>query len=431
MPISSPQDRLAAFWTGVRTAWEGMQGGDLDLNDDFSAFFEGWRAAIDPVEREHTTGTLSIGSSYSGFEPPYGASEEIIDSQVEDGVATVVTRSTGARERYQEYRLVDEADGWRIDTVSTMFSDPFGPAIEGLAARVDEATLDAPMAPLSPRYRLDGDGLFTPGRQVTLATGEQTVIEVRELGGFECRSGVLTVFDLGRDDAEPFARRVAPGTFTADVAIVEGRVGALRVRLADGDPVAWHPADAVGAGNVVGVDYANLAVIDLADLAEVSLRVKEAAYNAWTQLPSPAASLLDFSTGRPFGAVSSSGWGDGSYPAFWGVDASGTPVRLLVDFQMLVRVERGTIRVPWPADEFVVPDPRLEGVVLRPSTGLLRSRLEVDDEWGFIEAVRVVDDRGRVLADSEEDGDLSELAVKGRPSNWTIELDAYLGWQHV
>jgi hypothetical protein len=33
--------------------------------------------------------------------------------------------------------------------------------------------------------------------------------------------------------------------------------------------------------------------------------------------------------------VVDSGWGDGGYPVYWGIDASGKPAVLLVDFRLL------------------------------------------------------------------------------------------------
>jgi hypothetical protein len=33
--------------------------------------------------------------------------------------------------------------------------------------------------------------------------------------------------------------------------------------------------------------------------------------------------------------VFSSGWGDGSYPSYFGLDAEGTPLVLMTDFQIL------------------------------------------------------------------------------------------------
>ena len=103
-----------------------------------------------------------------------------------------------------------------------------------------------------------------------------------------------------------------------------------------GDPadvVAWHPANVPDSGHICGVDAGNLAVFDLVSFAALNVRQKEALYEDSVVNPSsdPMAQMLTI-VNENDGVVVSSGWGDGAYPVHWGVDASGEPVVLLLDF---------------------------------------------------------------------------------------------------
>ncbi|HVY45567.1 MAG TPA: DUF4241 domain-containing protein [Minicystis sp.] len=49
----------------------------------------------------------------------------------------------------------------------------------------------------------------------------------------------------------------------------------------------------------------------------------------------PNAHVFSLREGAPDSAVSSSGYGDGSYPVYWGIGAEGELVELVVDFLVL------------------------------------------------------------------------------------------------
>ena len=46
--------------------------------------------------------------------------------------------------------------------------------------------------------------------------------------------------------------------------------------------------------------------------------------------------------------VVSSGYGDGSYPCYWGLDAQGKPVSLVVDFLVIAEFLTDRCKLPWP-----------------------------------------------------------------------------------
>ncbi len=169
---------------------------------------------------------------------------------------------------------------------------------------------------------------------------------MRGAGSLVSDSGVLTVVDLGydNDDALPLARRVAPGTYPVQVGTAYGRNTALRVLLSPAEPVAWHPAGTVH-GHVFGVDAGNLCVADYPSYAAVSRREKERVTDVLARTTDrPAVLPLTFGGEHAVGVVADSGWGDGAYPAFWGVDATGAIAQLVVDFLVLVTEQDGVLR---------------------------------------------------------------------------------------
>jgi len=181
----------------------------------------------------------------------------------------------------------------------------------------------------------------------------------------------LTVVDFGYDATmlEPLERRVTPGSYAVDVAIAYDRCAAMRISLGPGEPVSWHPAVSPDGGHVAGVDAGNLAVLDLPAYAAASVRDKERAYDDFTLNPAQDSGLLLAFDGRPpIGAVSSSGWGDGAYPVYWGVDAQGRPVQLVVDYLVLSRALESELVLPWADGPLPHPDLNEAGLALHTET---------------------------------------------------------------
>jgi hypothetical protein len=191
---------------------------------------------------------------------------------------------------------------------------------------------------------------------------------------------------------------------------------AMRVLL--GDParvVAWHPANVSGGSHVFGVDAGNLAVFDLSSFDGLTVGRKERVYDDTVVNPTsfPAADML--SLARPNdGAVAHSGWGDGAYPAHWGVDEAGAPIVLLVDFLVTCR---------WPTDTVQLDvTERSPGFLSHERLAEANVSLRIDD-----------DGRGAVLEVGGEtaalkilDADGAELCnVKWLGCQWSAGVTTY------
>src|SRR5690606_4309995 len=109
---------------------------------------------------------------------------------------------------------------------------------------------------------------------------------------------------------------------------------AVRVRLSDHAPTVWHPASTVGSGHVFGVDAGCACVVDHVAYATMTGRAKAAALRDYETATRPAAKV--FTAGDCVGRAFDSGYGDGGYPAYWGVDADGNVAQLVIDFMVLV-----------------------------------------------------------------------------------------------
>lgn len=406
---STPAKRVAAFQTDYLTVWREaapLFERDEDGERDWSAF-DRWRELTAGLDERHALpGTsLGLGNSFSG-QPEYDPAAESVTTATEDGDRALVqtTRDGGFGIRFREYELARRDGDWRIDRIGDYFEDPSGPfcppaRLAELTAGVGPAT---PVRPLpAAESRIDVGALFVE-RDVVDADGEVSRIEVRPAGSVLSPSGVLTVVDFGYDAAQLHAleRAVPPGRYAVDNAVAFGRTAALRVTVAPGDPVSWHPACDAQGGYVHGVDAGNLGVFDLPAYAAVSIRDKERTYDRWAMRFEPGrAHLLDFGGGQPIGVVCDSGWGDGAYPAYWGADAEGGTVQLVLDFLVLSRAVEEEVSLPWA--DGPLPSATLAdlGITLATQTRrkLLTSTswLLVSDPQEHVLAVEVRDATGR------------------------------------
>ena len=114
-----------------------------------------------------------------------------------------------------------------------------------------------------------------------------------------------------------------------------GRNAAVRIRFTDDQPVEWHPASLADSGHVVGVDAGCVCIVDYVGYASMSRRSKAAALTAFFAETRPCAMTFDLASGG-IGVATDSGYGDGNYPVYWGVDSEGRIAQLVVDFMVLV-----------------------------------------------------------------------------------------------
>jgi hypothetical protein len=185
-----------------------------------------------------------------------------------------------------------------------------------------------------------------------------------EVGVLRVPSGKIVVADpvyFGDSFTQPFKREILPGAYPVDLVIADlgpwgNRVAFGRLSVSPEDVQMWEMAetDAPGEFNVfIGVDGGMVGFAD-SQAASIFARVQKdfAATHPtgnyyedvlssdfppdsnWGEhYPDPASPLSVI--------VASSGLGDGLYRAYWGLDGSGVPAQLVVDFQLFD--EHGTI----------------------------------------------------------------------------------------
>ncbi|MBB2717296.1 UNVERIFIED_ORG: hypothetical protein GGE64_003291 [Rhizobium etli] len=197
---------------------------------------------------------------------------------------------------------------------------------------------------------------------VTLGDGELSgrSINVIHMGNVELTSGRIVAADpLAQPDRPALARTVAPGEYPVTLYQAFGRIAPASMRFAEGRPDRWELAVLPGqdpatlkddeifgypvdAGVGCYMDAQTLALIDERQ-AQVQAQKPGADINYYDDV---LAADLDanksiYALHRPVAgkkgnvAVFWSGWGDGFYPVFWGLDRDGHALVLLTDFGVI------------------------------------------------------------------------------------------------
>lgn len=434
---SEPAARVRAFiddwyarWGATAPVFEASDQESGEARGDAQVdAFEVWRSALQGVaERHGVPGVLALPDS--SFGPPvHTPDEQIVAERVTGDSAVVQTvRRDELLDEHFEYDLRRLDDDWRIERVVEYLDDPDDPILppEALRDALAGTSPDAPFAALHPvEAELDHGSLFVP-RDITDEAGETSRLQVQRVGTFRCASGVLAAFDLGYPDISPFLRAVPPGDYAVETSTAFGRNAAVRVVLGPGEPIAWRPAERLEGGHGVGVDAGNVAIVDLAALGSVTVRDRERAFAPLAVTQGPFARMLTFGGETPVGAVVESGWGDGSYFAFWGFDETGALVQLVVDFMLAATMDDPEpIDLPWGAFD----DPTLEGWSL--TVGLEGSplRLVVDDPHNELAEVALLDAAGDPVpgfdADEhelDEDDRMHYALPGGSRDGWLVRL---------
>jgi len=184
--------------------------------------------------------------------------------------------------------------------------------------------------------------------------GDPLRYQVHVLGKLRLPTGAVVAADpLVFPDWPPFTRRVPAGRYRVDVAVAHLATGFwmnafARLTFSRAAPVSWEAAVAPdGAADGYGVDSGTGCFMDARTgvlcagwfrgnemlvefLEERVLKKVDAARPSGVSgaIVRPAfwrlASLACFTSGR----------GDGTYPSFFGLDASGNPVQLITDFKV-------------------------------------------------------------------------------------------------
>ena len=390
--------------------------------------FDAWRAELAELVSAHFTSGASTGEEGSlSSRPPHDPSlETLTEVNVEADHAMV--RSVLQQDfvpTYYEYRLVRDSEQWRIHQLLTFFDPPGTPLIDPAEAEalLNQASSGAALAELPPDLELDLASLFAEARQVPVLN-EVVTLEVVGLGEVTCRSGVLTVRDFGYGNhaLEPLARRVPAGSYVVEVSLAGGTNVALRMLLSEEPVVSWHPAVRTSGSNIIGVDAGNVAILDLAALVGCEAQQVEELFDQHvSRLSQEAGTVFSLSGDVNDAVMVTSGFGDGAYPAYWGVAENGTIASLVVDFVVLVEDRQRVITVPWRPGKVDYPELASYGL----EVSAIQGSFVVTHRGEAISKIRVLAADGAELMD----GDRLGLSVIGdqHSQRWVPETPPAAG----
>ena len=322
--------------------------------------FKVWRGVVGALDAAHfALGADSCSGGSYGKPAEHDPERETIVGFVSDGAdaARVETQSSGIVTQYWEYELVLAAGEPKFKKIRRHFEPKGTPVIEPEVAALllEQPTKDAALEALPRGFDPNGDALFETGRELT--HGDHTYrLEVRALGELQTKTGVLSALDFGSDahGLSPFARRLAPGSYPVEVCVAESRVAAMRVRISEAPVTTWHPATFTDGSHVFGVDAANVVVFDVAAFAQLDAWEKERVFEANIEGGRPLARMMTLRS--PGDAVIvGTGFGDGAYPCYWGVDAEGNIARLFLDFLMLGTFLEESCTIEWTGGSITHP----------------------------------------------------------------------------
>ncbi|RPD49503.1 DUF4241 domain-containing protein [Hymenobacter sediminis] len=196
---------------------------------------------------------------------------------------------------------------------------------------------------------------FFPGTQIN-QDSQQLKLQSRFLGNLPVSSGQIVAADPVslHSETQPFMTRFPRGRFPVELALArfngDERVAFARILFSDAPVVSWEPALLPGQKPLplrskeyygYPVDAGMAFFMDAASIEPLNryLAGKSASENLMvtsfrldTSSPSPG-----FLYGIPPDTVAafSTGFGDGSYASYVGLDAKHQPCRLLTDFQVI------------------------------------------------------------------------------------------------
>jgi voltage-gated potassium channel Kch len=431
---------MVAFDPGAFQAWPGELAGMVAFDP---GAFEAWATELADLAAIHCTPGFRTGqegalSSSPAHDP---SAEQITDIEVDEETSTArsVIQTVGNTTYYYEYRLLRGDDGWRISQLSTFLDPPGTPLIDPARAEalMQSATPEAALPDLPAHLELNVPGLFTTGR-VVAPFGKPVPLEVFHLGKLTCASGVLTVLDLGSIDAHvvPLARRITPGTYAVEVATAADVTVAVRLLLSEAPAVSWHPAEFTNGTHGVGVDAGNVALVDVGSLVECEAQHIEAIFQEHVERLMETPGTMFCLTGEVVDAVMvTSGYGDGTYPCYWGLAADGSLTSFVVDFRVLAENILRTSRVPFQPGP--VSTPELTGHELQITAN--DGSFVVSSSGEAITGLRVLAPDGAVLLDGDQLGTFITGGISSKtwnpdalpPPGSVLEVTEYLGYRHI
>jgi hypothetical protein len=192
-----------------------------------------------------------------------------------------------------------------------------------------------------------------------MSGGERTVLSAIPAGDLVLPTGQVVAADVFFFNTEPFTRRLPAGRHpvlllsSARDPDVAGDVAAAMIRAAPGDPVSWElalvpgqDASTLRAGEFFGyaVDSGTgcfasaeaVAVLTAGDLEAYGDQIHDGMFPSddVTDWKNSVNVVVDQASGANVIGFTS-GFGDGGYPSWFGLDADGKPLVLLTDFGIL------------------------------------------------------------------------------------------------
>lgn len=188
------------------------------------------------------------------------------------------------------------------------------------------------------------------------------------LGELELATGAIVAADpVVQPERPAFARTVPPGRYAVTTYKAQQRIAMAELRFAPGTPTRWQMALVPGQdagtlkdGEIFGypVDAGLGCFMDVEGRAAFLKREQQekdrrgerfvSSYDDIVQAPLDANGgtelmLTPLPEERANVAIIQSGWGDGFYASYWGLDDAGMPLVLVTDFGVL---ENGDGRAP-------------------------------------------------------------------------------------
>lgn len=306
--------------------------------------FEYWGKLISQVDDAHfVSGRSSDSRNWFSSAPEYTPRyEKIKECDIQDNNAQVFTEKYNPTLKSYTYHVFElqccTNGNWLISKIYTLCHPPKSSVIDLSKHHeiLEASSIDSPLIQGEHNLNLNENILFQSDRDADLPNLGQSTVNLEVIGKLNVTSGVIGILDFGYDiyDFAPLNRKIHSGEYTVETVTAFDRIAGVRVRLSETDtPVKWYAANTAQGNGVYGVDAGNLAIVDVDGLLSLSRIDKEKLFNEWRITNKPQ--LLSMTNTNDC-LITTSGFGDGAYPAFWGVNEADQIVSLYIDFMVLV-----------------------------------------------------------------------------------------------
>ncbi len=188
---------------------------------------------------------------------------------------------------------------------------------------------------------------------ITMPDGKAVTFDCYLLGQLSLPSGKVVAADgFIMFGAKPFTRSVKPGSYPVTVAVAllgnDQRIAFAQLRFSDRRVAKWEMALTPGQDPTklkadeiycYGVDSGTGSFADPGAQEVLSARdARKLVDDAMAEMKKtyvPTRDWVIINTPKGSAALFSSGWGDGGYASYFGLDQNNEPVTLVTDFQVI------------------------------------------------------------------------------------------------